>query len=852
MAEMTENLRKALGDAASLVLRERHPEVTDLHLIASVLGVGEGLPFLLVSESGFLEEIRAAVDAEIGKIPRVTGATEERFSRDAARLMGQAEDAMKKMGDSYLSLEHLFMAYADGNYSLSKRFALHGLSGRELREKIRALRGGRKVQSENPEATFRVLKKFGKNLNELARQGKLDPVIGRDEEIRRVLQILSRRNKNNPMLIGEPGVGKTAIAEGLAGRIVAGDVPDALQSKTVVTLDMGSLVAGAKYRGEFEERLKAVLEEVSKAEGEIILFVDEIHTVIGAGASEGSMDAANLLKPALARGELHMIGATTLKEYQKYIEKDAALERRFQPVFVNEPDEESAITILRGLRERYEVHHGIRITDQAIVAAVQLSMRYIADRFLPDKAIDLVDEAASRLRMEIGSMPREMEELYRRLRSLEIEEAALKREKDQASLDRLSAIGAEMSSLRDQYAAFQSRLNAEREIISQINSLRESIESLKNQEMQAERVGDLELVAKIRYGELPAKEAALSQFQQKSSANNEGKLFREVVTDEDIAEVVARWTGIPVHRMLESEKQKLLRMESALHERVVGQEEAVSKVAQAIRRNKAGLSEPDRPVGSFLFLGPTGVGKTETAKSLAALLFNDEKAMIRIDMSEYMEKHSVARMIGSPPGYVGHEEGGQLTEKVRRRPYSVLLFDEIEKAHPEVFNVFLQILDDGRLTDGKGRLVNFQNTIIILTSNIGSHIIADASLTKDEKQKRVMEELKLSFRPEFLNRLDDVVLFQEISREQLGDIFEIQMKSVRARLAKQGVKLEIPDEVQTLILAEGYDPVYGARPLKRVIQRRLLNPLSEFLLAGDYRDGVQLEASLLDGEIHFR
>lgn len=847
----TMKVRSAVEKAVQKATGGQSAEVSPEHVLQAVIDEKDGLPALFLERQEKTTAAQEVLSSYFGKQPRVSGASGENFSRDAQKLLSDSWKEAGNQGDEYLSLEHIFLTYLKDGFRLGKEFSNEGIIYKTALEEIKKMKGSQKVTGDNPEATFDSLNKYGKNLNELVKSGKLDPVIGRDEEIRRVIQILSRRNKNNPMLIGEPGVGKTAIAEGLAGRIVAADVPDILQDKTVIALDIGSLIAGAKYRGEFEERLKAVLKEVSESDGRIILFVDEIHTVVGAGAAEGAMDAANLLKPALARGELRMIGATTLREYQKYIEKDAALERRFQPVFVKEPDVDSAITILRGLRDRYEVHHGIRIADQAIVAAVTLSQRYIADRFLPDKAIDLIDEAASRLRMEIGSMPHDMEELYRRLRSLEIEETALKREKDKASKSRLEEIRGEMAELREKYSVMQTRLNSEKEAILEVNRLKEELDHFKTQEADAERRGDLEAAARLRYGDIPRIEKEIAE-KQKHDKEEGTRMLKEEITEEDVAEVVARWTGIPISKMLQSEKEKLLHIEEGLHRRVVGQEEALRAVAEAIRRNRAGLSDENRPVGSFLFLGPTGVGKTETARALAEFLFDNEKAMIRIDMSEYMEKHSVARLIGAPPGYVGYDEGGQLTEAVRRRPYSVLLFDEIEKAHPEVFNVFLQVLDDGRLTDGKGRNVDFRNTIIIMTSNLASHLIADATLSAEEKEKRVDEELKQFFRPEFLNRIDDTVLFHQIEADQLSSILEIQLADLYEKVKAKGLTLKLADNVKEKLAAEGYDPVFGARPLKRVIQRRILNPLSEFFLRGDYEGEGTVEGYLEGGEIQFR
>jgi ATP-dependent Clp protease ATP-binding subunit ClpB len=717
---------------------------------------------------------------------------------------------------------------------------------------VKSIRGDKKITDENPESKYNTLAKYGRNLNELAKKGKLDPVIGRDEEIRHCIQILSRRTKNNPLLIGEPGVGKTAIVEGLAGKIVQGDVPDVIKDKIVMTLDMGSLIAGAKYRGEFEERLKSVLDEVSASSDKIIMFIDEIHTLVGAGAAEGAMDAANLLKPALARGELRLIGATTLSEFQKHIEKDAALERRFQHVYIEEPTEEDAITILRGLKERYELHHGIRITDTAIISAVQLSNRYISDRFLPDKAVDLIDEACARLRIEMGSMPQEMDDIYRKIRSLEIEEAALKKENNKISTERLEEVRKELADLKEKFSSLKLQLDEEKKHIVEISQIKEEIEFLRLEESKLERNGQLDKVAEVRYGKIPELQKKLLEA-EKNLKNRQGgtRLLKEEVTEEDIAVVVSRWTGIPVSKMLQSEKNKLLHIEDALHKRVVGQNDAISVVSHSIRRSRAGLSEENRPIGSFLFLGPTGVGKTETARALAEFLFDDEKAMLRFDMSEYMEKHSVSRLIGSPPGYVGYDEGGQLTDAIRRRPYSVILLDEVEKAHHDVFNLFLQILDDGRLTDSKGRTANFKNSIIIMTSNIGSEYLSDTSLSGEEKEVRVKEMLRLNFRPEFLNRLDGTIMFHPISRDQLDKILDIQTGFLMKRLEKKNLSLELTPPVKKFLVENGYDPSYGARPLKRVIQEMLVNPLSQKLLEGEYSLGTKFKAVLKGTEIVF-
>ena len=853
--KLTLKMRTAMEEAQNQAFSRKHVEIIPEHLLYGIYNDTEGLPFQATKSLVDVQKVRDIIENTLGKIPSVEGDASygEMMSPDARKLIQQGFQEAETLEDAYLSLEHILLAYLKGSFRLKKEFNNIGLNHAAVFALLKNLRGNKKIQDENPEVKYDVLNKYGKNLNELAKKGKLDPVIGRDEEIRHCIQILSRRTKNNPMLIGEPGVGKTAIVEGLAGKIVSGDVPEIIKDKIIIALDMGALIAGAKYRGEFEERLKSVLDEIIASKDKIIMFIDEIHTLVGAGATEGAMDAANLLKPALARGELRLIGATTLNEFQKRIEKDAALERRFQQVYIDEPNQSDAITILRGLKERYELHHGIRITDQAIIAAVQLSDRYIADRFLPDKAVDLMDEACSKLRIEMGSLPLEMDEQFQKIRSLEIEQAALIKENDKASVERLEEVRKTLADIREKFNSMKVQLDEEKKMISSISEIKEQIEKLRIQEANLERTGDLNQVAEIRYGKIPALQMNLEKAELILKDRQGGiRLLKEEVTEEDIAMIVSRWTGIPVSKMLQSEKQKLLHIEDALHKRVVGQEEAVVAVAEAIRRNRAGLSDENRPIGSFLFLGPTGVGKTETARALAEFLFDDEKAMVRFDMSEYMEKHSVARLIGAPPGYVGYDEGGQLTEAVRRRPYSVLLFDEIEKANHDVFNLFLQILDEGRLTDSKGRTANFKNTIIILTSNIGSEYLSDVTLNDEEKETRVMDLLRMKFRPEFLNRLDSVTYFHPIEKSHLAKILEIQLLQLKGRLDLKNIKLKLEPSVMEYLIENGYNPAYGARPLKRVIQEKLVNPMAKKLLEGAYSAGSTFQAFLNGTNVDFR
>ncbi|MDI6891709.1 MAG: ATP-dependent chaperone ClpB [Actinomycetota bacterium] len=845
--------QEAISEAQRKAGRLSHQGIDVEHLLLALLEQPEGVVLSLLRRLEVAPEaVKARVEAELDGLPKISGVTETYITPRLRRVFDIALAEAEKLKDEYVSTEHLLIGILEEGGVASSILGEFGVTKDNVLRVLADVRGPHRVTDPNPEQKYQALQRYGRDLTELARRGKLDPVIGRDDEIRRVMQVLSRRTKNNPVLIGDPGVGKTAIIEGLAQRIVAGDIPDGLKDKRIVALDMGALVAGTKYRGEFEDRLKAVLKEIAEAEGQVILFIDELHTVVGAGAAEGAIDASNMLKPMLARGELRCVGATTLNEYRKYIEKDAALERRFQPVYVGQPTVEDTIAILRGLRKRYEVYHGVKITDSALVAAALLSDRYISDRFLPDKAIDLVDEAASRLRIEIDSLPTEIDEVERRIKQLEIERAALRREKDKASKERLEKLERELAELKEKSTRMKAHWQAEKEAITRIRDLKEKIEQTKIDEQKAEREGDLERAARLRYGVLPDLEKDLKAATKRlAELQKEQRMLKEEVDEEDIAEVVSRWTGIPLTKLMEGEVEKLVHMEDRLRRRVVGQDEAVKAVSNTIRRARAGLQDVNRPLGSFLFLGPTGVGKTELARSLAEFLFDDERAMARLDMSEYMEKHTVSRMIGAPPGYVGYEEGGQLTEALRRRPYSVILLDEIEKAHPDVFNILLQILDEGRLTDGHGRTVDFRNAIIIMTSNIGSQWIQELTDRKELKEK-VTEALKTSFRPEFLNRIDEVVIFNRLGMEEIEKIINIQVEHLKHRLAEKGLTIELTPAAKELLAMEGFDLVYGARPLKRVIQRMVQDALALKILAGEIKEGDHIVVDAEAGEIAFK
>ena len=849
LEKFTEKAQEALQEAAALARSLGQQAIEPEHLTLALIRQEGGVGRTLLERAGVsVQALEPALVSIVERMPRVSGGAQPYLSTDLQKALDQAEQEAEKLKDEYISTEHLLLALA-GTKTLKDTVAGHDALLRALRQ----IRGSQRVTDQNPESKYQALEKYGRDLTKLAADGKLDPVIGRDEEIRRVIQVLSRRTKNNPVLIGEPGVGKTAIAEGLAQRIAAGDVPEGLKGKRVIALDLGALVAGTKYRGEFEDRLKAVLKEIESSNGQIVLFIDELHTLVGAGAAEGAIDAANLLKPMLARGELRAIGATTLDEYRKYIEKDAALERRFQPIIVSEPTVEDTISILRGLRERYEIHHGVRIKDSAIVAAAVLSNRYIADRFLPDKAIDLIDEAAARLRTEIDSLPAELDEIERQIRQFEIERQALKKETDKVSKERLATLEKQLAELSEKRTSLRLRWEQEKEVIGKIRSLKGQLEEVRAEADRAERSADFAKAAELRYGKAVEVEKKIQAAQARLTELQGGHaLLKEEVDEEDIAEIVGRWTGIPVSRLMEGEIAKLIKMEERLHERVIGQDEAVSAVANAVRRNRSGLSDPNRPVGSFIFLGPTGVGKTELARALAEFLFDNEQALIRLDMSEYQEKHTVARLIGAPPGYVGYDEGGQLTEAVRRRPYSVVLFDEIEKAHPDVFNILLQILDDGRLTDGQGRTVDFRNTVIIMTSNLGSQIIQEmAGGPFEEVRESVMAVLRDHFRPEFLNRVDEVIVFRPLTEQQLTAIVDIQLRRLEKRLAERHIQLMVTDAARKLLAERGWDPVYGARPLKRAIQRSVQDPLAMMLLEGKFSDGDAVEVDAPNGELTF-
>src|SRR6059058_5045379 len=852
----TQKMQEALQAAQDLASHANHPEITNEHFLSALLDQSEGIARPLLEKIGAnVDQLRERLRSELERRPTIHGAAADlRLSNQLRGVLDNAEKEMSKLKDEFTSAEHYLLALAGAPPSgvpATKLLKDSGVTRDKLMQGLQQVRGSQRVTDQNPEGKYQALEKYGRDLTELARRGKIDPVIGRDNEIRRIMQVLSRRTKNNPVLIGDPGVGKTAIVEGLARRIISGDVPDSLKQKRVIAMDIGAMVAGAKFRGEFEDRLKAFLKEVTDSQGQIILFIDELHTIVGAGAAEGSVDASNMLKPMLARGELRTIGATTIDEYRKYIEKDAALERRFQPVLVNEPTVEDTIAILRGLKERYEVHHGVRITDSALVAAAVLSQRYITARFLPDKAIDLVDEAASRLKIELDSMPTEIDVIEREIMQHEMERQALKKEKDPASKERLKKLEKELAELKEKSSALKAEWQKEKAVLEEQRKWKEELDQLRTELERAQRRGELAKASEIQYGRIPQLEKKLADATAKAAKDRQSTLLREEVTEEDIAEVVSSWTHIPVSRLQEGEREKLVKLEEHLHQRVVGQDEAIKAVSNAVRRARAGLQDPNRPLGSFIFLGPTGVGKTELSRALAEFLFDDENAMIRIDMSEYMEKHTVARLIGAPPGYVGYEEGGQLSEAVRRKPYSVVLFDEIEKAHPDVFNVLLQVLDDGRITDGQGRTVDFKNTVVIMTSNIGSQYITEEE-SPEARRRLVMDALRAHFRPEFLNRVDEIIIFDRLSEEELKKIVEIQLGRLSKRLEQQKITLKLSDSAKALLAREGYDPVYGARPLRRAIQREILDPLSIDILEGKVREGQTLYVDAKDGALEFQ